>query len=931
MSIVHDVEDAVNDGDEHKMKAMNFDSSSRASSMMPPPRAPLMTPSASPPFFRRPDMPSPSKKRRISETPSLAGSSSRSGTFSSISSSLPSPPTSRSSEDSVAESASARRVLDIWSSLADKYARGIDEDDIVDIRTGKIIQDSGFLSSSNTEWKFGCFMNLSDEEDEEEGDANRVAREGIGGEILEEEEGPDELDAFANTEDERIPDDEGPLDEDGDELQRSPGMLRVKRLKPMAEPDPDDAADLAEFLEAEQRRKNEFGDFECETDIDGQSEVDTDVEERDDDFYASDGQEDDAAPLEEGTDKSDFETSNASSRTDSPIIDLTQDEDSDEDDLDGPELPVVVADEPLETSDDEGSEDDFGNWTEDEGTFVYAVDEVEGTRPPEQQNVKETPKTKEKPSPNLDSNLRSNSCLRRDSTKFIQLQTPPRSTSSVPSSSRTIFKRKSKPKPLDAIPTCSSQDVEDNLENDLEFDAPTFEDAPRSPQEVESFSNRRPSVASTSRLIPEVVIPIFNPTRKLHPPQPLPTKSASLETKSSSVGQVPSAYSKRDKGKTPIRRVVQASPSADLHDAGSSPQKPEEDGALIGSIPQEVEEDEEPEVAPRRGKKRRRTSSSNDNLEHEVKDTKHFEKPSPGKRDTSSDRHLRDKHRDIESQAVPSTSSTDRRRHASAQPHPTRYPPEHYWSPYHYGHPDHRFKSEHPDDEDYRYKSPYPYPPPVHDPTAQYQLAHALHTISAIMGGGMPPFPPPGHNPHSAYPHWTPRTPSRRHSQSDVLETPQSLASDPPLSSPVDSETSETHSSSSPNKFESPTRGRSKGRSRPPTPPRPRSAIRGANSKPRSPFKIRRQVSFSSPEAVEIDIEGVLPSSSDIEDDHEQSSDDETDHHVRSPMRAQTPGPPPTREAPKNGNSDYPSRKTGYKSHAIEFKNTSRPRTFGSK
>src|ERR1700733_4447710 len=185
----------------------------------------LITPSASPPssrsFFpqpyRIPDKASPSKRPRL-------GSSS-----SHLQSHLPSASSSSASLDQIdvhkAREASTLRLFDVWSTLADRYSRPLDEDDIIDITTGDIVKDRGVLRSSRN-WDIGCFAdNVEEEEAEEE----------------EEEEEVDELDSFT---------DRGGDEEPGDVLLDVDG----RRVPPVTEMDPEDAKDLKQFLEAERKR-----------------------------------------------------------------------------------------------------------------------------------------------------------------------------------------------------------------------------------------------------------------------------------------------------------------------------------------------------------------------------------------------------------------------------------------------------------------------------------------------------------------------------------------------------------------------------------------------------------------------------------------------------------------------------------------------------
>ncbi len=132
--------------------------------------------------------------------------------------------------------ASRVRLLGVWSSLAQRYSRHMDEDDLVDITTGEIIRDNGVLRNAPT-LKFGSLADPSDEgtdegteaEDEDEGDEYDL----------------DELDAFAEP--------------------RSPSLDRNefedggKVVPPVTLLDPTDVKDLHDFLEEEKRRREQCG------------------------------------------------------------------------------------------------------------------------------------------------------------------------------------------------------------------------------------------------------------------------------------------------------------------------------------------------------------------------------------------------------------------------------------------------------------------------------------------------------------------------------------------------------------------------------------------------------------------------------------------------------------------------------------------------
>ncbi|KAJ7863084.1 hypothetical protein B0H14DRAFT_2739240 [Mycena olivaceomarginata] len=135
-------------------------------------------------------------------------------------------------ESDVDREASALRMLDVWSHLAEKYSRRIDEDDIVDLVTGEIVKDRGVLSAE-TPWQFPKFA--ADVEDAGSGSSGTD----------DDSEDIDELDFFAGT---------GKVSVDG------------WTVPPVREMNPADAKDLEEFLEAEKQRREECGDEEASED-----------------------------------------------------------------------------------------------------------------------------------------------------------------------------------------------------------------------------------------------------------------------------------------------------------------------------------------------------------------------------------------------------------------------------------------------------------------------------------------------------------------------------------------------------------------------------------------------------------------------------------------------------------------------------------------
>ncbi|KAK0187983.1 hypothetical protein F5146DRAFT_1061511 [Armillaria mellea] len=124
-----------------------------------------------------------------------------------------------------AKAESERRMLDVWDRLAERYSRRIDEDDVVDLVTGEVIEDRGVLRSMDR-WEVGMFS------DEDEGNDDRSAGE-------EEEESTDELNCLS------------------DSAEEADLSLLGRSVVPTPAIDPDDPADAAllkEFSEAEKRQ-----------------------------------------------------------------------------------------------------------------------------------------------------------------------------------------------------------------------------------------------------------------------------------------------------------------------------------------------------------------------------------------------------------------------------------------------------------------------------------------------------------------------------------------------------------------------------------------------------------------------------------------------------------------------------------------------------
>ena len=126
-------------------------------------------------------------------------------------------------------------MLGVWSHLAERYTRRLDEDDIIDLTTGDIIKDRGVLRSSPQKFEMGCFADPDEPEPSDSG-----VGEGEGDDDV------DELDAFA-----------GGGDTEGDEGRNV--VVGGRNVPPVRVMDPADAEDLREFMEAEKRRREECG------------------------------------------------------------------------------------------------------------------------------------------------------------------------------------------------------------------------------------------------------------------------------------------------------------------------------------------------------------------------------------------------------------------------------------------------------------------------------------------------------------------------------------------------------------------------------------------------------------------------------------------------------------------------------------------------
>ncbi|KAG8910255.1 hypothetical protein FRC01_006431, partial [Tulasnella sp. 417] len=143
---------------------------------MPPPSSFLSTASSSTAG------PSPAKRRKLAG-PASARSSSRATSISSKSTLRPVSSSSSAAtpfedrEHAEARRASVARVLSVWESLEQRYGRAMDDDDIVDLRSGKLVQDRGILKGSKS-WQYGELLGGGDAEDKDDG-ATTEGSEGL--------------------------------------------------------------------------------------------------------------------------------------------------------------------------------------------------------------------------------------------------------------------------------------------------------------------------------------------------------------------------------------------------------------------------------------------------------------------------------------------------------------------------------------------------------------------------------------------------------------------------------------------------------------------------------------------------------------------------------------------------------------------------------
>ncbi|TDL22211.1 hypothetical protein BD410DRAFT_803709 [Rickenella mellea] len=859
----------------------------RQSSMRPPQQT-LITPSASPPVLRTVvsygghQDGSPTKKRRLSQTPSLVVSRSRSDIEStpSSSSSLP----SEDPEDlRVARRANSYKVLNYWSQLAEKYSKRLDEDDIVDFRSEEIVKDRGVLRRASGIHEFGCLYEAEEQVDQDDDSCTPTDTDDV-----------DELDAFA---DKRTP-------AEDTEIDLHPHARPLPPVRPL---DPEDAEDLREFLEAERRRQELYGDVEDDESTEHSMERDSESE--DEGAYEEEVEE----FVEDADDRS---VRSKSFDPDDPLPEILFDEEGQSTSVSHRSPPPEQV---LAQSDDE-SDDELGGYDVDEGPTTYLVDgdpecsETE-TESFKKDSVDSSPTTpipptrcsrdtsqsvtptkqiagspdsdhiasrtraktpipspimltfrKAKKSPTTSSKAPKISPLRSISpshtvsstpdepklsdNKYLQLQTPPRSSSaSSNSSSRAsvpfIDLNNPSPRAKSSAKVHSSRSAKEfTAKPILKLDA------------AGTLSRSAVTKSEQSRMsvVPEVVIerPSFKTQEEIR------RNSVALRGASISLrNNASSSKTERVKNEKSDRHGSQR---VNAKRIVNTPPKSVKSVHLPPSSPIIVEDSEEERTEKRAGKKRKQRSPSFEipayNYEADYP-APEYTSPSPsGSRSVGPESSKRLQSRDAPKESRPKHSSSHSRAMSQLSAHPGD-PQGSYSHPHPYSYPSTSMRA----DPHHSYGAP--------DLNAHHYIwAQAMHSLSVLMSANpqnyppTPNVPPPGSIPWPpqnsigmGYSPWTPHTPQHRMHSSHSFPTPGSRAAPPPSSSPLPSRPSTSSPSPSWSSPRSVPRGRSRSLVQEPfsDPPRmPRSAIRGRSVGSRSQSRSRR-VSFSTPEAVDVD------------------------------------------------------------------------------
>jgi hypothetical protein len=215
------------------------------------------------------------------------------------------------------------RLKDAWEQLAQRYARSVDEDDIIDLRDVELFKDRGVVRNLNTQINFGDIF--------VPGQHGNDANSDAGGAPSEDEDDFDEIDTLSH----------GARAQHGLEAQ-------LRRVKPLRDLDSEDEDELRDFLEAERQAREEFGpvDEDSSEDLAG---LQDDVEDESGDFVDE-------------------------------VIEVLGSSDEECEERDLPRTFMTARDEDEDEDEDE-DDDELGGWVHDESTAIYEV--VRTPAPPE--------------------------------------------------------------------------------------------------------------------------------------------------------------------------------------------------------------------------------------------------------------------------------------------------------------------------------------------------------------------------------------------------------------------------------------------------------------------------------------------------------------------------------------------------------------------
>ncbi|KAI0372141.1 hypothetical protein BV20DRAFT_964230 [Pilatotrama ljubarskyi] len=720
----------------------------------PPPRPPLITPSLSPPgsrvYQRFSHKPAPSKRPRLSSTPS-----------SSASARLP----PAQPQDLRFESSS--RLFEFWDQLAERYNKPLDEDDIVDLRALDFVQDRGVTSAGQT-YDIGFLADVitddassqgaEDEEEEEETSA--------GEENTPEDDSADELDLISPP--------------SADTVQKKLEYYKNWHVPPANEQDPQDAEAFREFEEAERRRRELYG-VEEEEDVQEEDATGADPT-----AGVGDGTVSDEPCLAE-THRDDEEDGEDDAKEEY-LIPVTDDEDKDG--LDGRSYtprkpqPQRRKSKPPQLPEDDSSEDELAAWVIDDTPIpprrsVPPPDDIidltesrspSPAPPPRgrsqsrgrtQSGARSVPRSKSLPraraksKPRLEQRPVTPPARMSSPAKVLQLLTPPRSSCSAPDISldtnepplRTETPSPKMPKPRPRyVPKASSSTASDDA-HQLDSRWPLSLSSDVAPP------NASPKAHTRSRLSmkPEVVITTSRatPGRMKTPCRPAsPDVPLSVLVKARRDAKIPvrGEAGAQDRSKGKAKEIVPRPSTPEPAHASSSSRRSQ-------SRAREVSEDScSPQPVPPRRRKRKRVSScsSTDDSAEKPEAASISSRPSPRNQPYRAPQ----RQSGYSPETGPPTSSPvasdredefssepmgrNRYRASSKAPIPTLplYPP--IYPPFTPRHRDREPAKNGPQDD----LSPHSMHPAF--PPFSLQQSQAMAWVSYLMAaGGLPPPPPP--------------------------------------------------------------------------------------------------------------------------------------------------------------------------------------------